>query len=225
MEIDVPKLLGGVANGQDVPPDWTMVSEWVVPGTEAKSLYEKRAFIHGADRFLVWTDMSLSEDAFQALIFWHRETHRSELLSSQREFLREGMAAAKSYNQVITAIGFAGLFAIWTQMKVEFTPLTSFAAVLMISIALVCFVGWEIFGMVVRTRANLSVAAALSGEDANAMTMLAEHRRKMHGFIERYGKASQVVIAVAVVAGAAAGLVMLSAIVHGAWLAAHGGEL
>lgn len=221
MEFDVPKLLGGVANGQDVPPHWTMISEWVVPGIEVRSIYEKRAFIHGADRFLVWTDVTVAEQTFESLMFWHRETHRSELLSLQREFLREGMEAAKNYNQVITAVGFAGLFAIWTQMKAEFTPLTSFAAVLMISIAVVCFVGWEVFGMIVRVRSNLSVAAAMSEDEANPMQLLAEHRQKMRGFVGRYGTASIAVIVAAVGSAAVAGLVMLSAIVHGAWIAAH----
>ena len=131
------------------------------------------------------------------------------------------MEAAKHYNQVITAVGFAGLFAVWSQMKAGFTPLTSLAAILLICIAIVCFVGWEVFGMIVRARSNLSVAAALSGGEANAMELLTEHRHKMHGFIQRYRKVWQVVVIAAVASAAAAGLVMLSAIVHGAWLAVN----
>jgi hypothetical protein len=75
--------------------------------------------------------------------------------------------------------------------------------------------------MIVRARSNLSLAAALSESDVNAVALLEEHRQKMHGFIVKYRKAWQAIIVTAVAFAAAAGVVMLSAIVHGAWIALH----
>ena len=216
MDIRVPKLLGGVANGQDVPLDWQMISEWLVPGTDFKSYYEERAYFHGNDRFLVWTDVELPNDLFQAII-WHRETHRSELISSQKQFLHENNEAGKRYAEIITTIGFAGLFALWAQMKNEFNPTVSFISILLISISLILFVGWELFGMVFRSRINLATAKALHAPEAEVINLLSQNKEKMQLFVVRYSHAWGFVVAAAIFTGASSGIIMLAAIVYSAW--------
>lgn len=219
MDIEVPKLLGGVANGQDVPPDWEMISEWIVPGTELKSIYERRAYIQGENRYIVWTDVTVNQQVFETILFWHRETHRSEQIASQRSFLQENMEAAKRYNEVVTAIGFAGLFTLWTQLKGTFAPFTSLSAVLLLCVAIALFVGWELFGMHTRASSNLGVAKALSASEISVMQALAQFRESQSAFIRKYEKVWKWLFPTVVVSASASGLIMLCAIVHGAWLA------
>lgn len=47
MDYTLNKLMGGVANGKDVPGDWELISVWEEPGTEIRSAYERRQFYHG----------------------------------------------------------------------------------------------------------------------------------------------------------------------------------
>lgn len=81
------------------------------------------------DRFNVWVAVDIPEPDFQAIMQWHRETYRGDLVSAQKSLLHESISAATNYSNVIMVVGYAGMFTLWTQLSGsdvgKFTPLTS----------------------------------------------------------------------------------------------------
>jgi hypothetical protein len=222
MDYTLSRLMGGIANGKDVPGDWELISEWVEPGTDAKSVYEKRHFYQGGDRFDVWVAVDVPEPDFLAIMRWHREMYRGDLVAAQKDVLRESMAAATSYTNVIMVAGYAALFALWVQMAGDepgkFTRLTSFAAAIFLSLSVLAFVGWEIFGMLVRSKVNIALARAVNNPPEFESNMR-DHREKMASLMRYLHPAWVVVISLAAGGALIAFGIMLSALLHGAWLA------
>jgi hypothetical protein len=222
MDYTLSKLMGGIANGMDVPGDWEFISEWEEPGTGRKSIYEKRHFYYGGDRFDVWVAVEVPEPDFQAIMQWHREMYRGDLVAAQKDVLHESMAAATNYTNVIMVAGYAALFTLWVQMSGDgpgkFTRLTSFAAALSLSISVLAFVGWEIAGMVIRSKVNIALARAVNNP-AEFESRVREHREKMSALMRHFQPIWAVVISVAAGGALIAFGIMLSALLHGAWLA------
>jgi hypothetical protein len=225
MDYTLKKLMGGIANGKDVPGDWELISEWVVPGTEEKSIYEKRSFYQGADRFIVWVDVTVSEVAFLTVMQWHREMYRGDLVAAQKDMLRESIAAANNYNNVIMLVGYAALFTIWSQMTGDavgkFTHATTFWAAIFLSVSVLAFVSWEIFGMIFRGTINVAIAKAVNDPATFEANMMAR-REKLAAFGRRFMPVWLATVAVAVVSAAVAFVIMLSALLHGAWVSFNG---
>lgn len=224
MDYTLSRLLGGVANGKDVPADWELISEWVEPGTEATSIYGKRHFYDGGDRFNVWVAVDVPEPDFQAIMRWHREMYRGDLVAAQKDVLHESMAAATNYTNVIMVAGYAALFALWVQMSGtgsgKFTPLTSFAAAICMSVSVLAFIGWEIFGMTVRSTVNNRIAQALN-DAPRFEEHMRSYRERMATLARRFQHAWIVVVSVAAGFALLAFSIMLSGLLHGAWLALH----
>lgn len=223
MQYTLARLLGGVANGKDVPGDWELISEWEEPGTELKSVYEKRHFYDGGDRFDVWVAVDVPEPDFQAVMRWHREMYRGDLVTAQKDMLKESMASAMSYTNIIMVAGYAALFALWTQMSGigfgKFTPLTSLAAAIFLCLSVLAFIGWELFGMIVRSSVNLAIAKAVN-DPSQFQARIAAHQETMAAFARKFQPIWVVVMFVAVGFALLAFITMLSALLHGAWLAA-----
>lgn len=222
-EYTLKRLLGGIANGYDVPDDWDLISEWVEPGTGNKSVYDKRAFFMGDDKFIVWVAVDVPEVAFQGVMRWHREMYRGDLVDAQKDVLRESIAAATNYTSVIMVVGYAALFTLWSQMSGtgvgKFTPMTSFTLAILLALSVLAFIGWEVFGMIVRSKVNIALARAV--DDAPRFEAhIREHREKMARLMRGLQPAWAAVVGVAAGCAVLAFLVMLSAIVHAAWLAA-----
>lgn len=222
MDYTLTRLLGGIANGKDVPGDWQLISEWEEPGTGLKSIYEKRHFYDGGDRFNVWVEVNVPEPDFQAIMRWHREMYRGDLVAAKKDMLQESMSAATNYTNVIMVAGYAALFALWAQMSGQgvgkFTPLTSMTAAISLSLSVLAFIGWEIFGMILRSRVNLNIVRAI-----NDPPRFEEHMRSYRERIGRFARKFQYawITVVSIAAGFAllAFGIMLSGLLHGAWLA------
>ena len=224
MDYTLSKLLGGVANGKDVPGDWALISEWIVPGTDIKSIYDKRHFYHGDDRFDVWVATDVPEPDFIAIMQWHREMYRGDLVAAQKSLLHESISAAANYSNVIMVVGYAGLFTLWAQMTGhgvgKFTPLTSFIVALCLALSVIAFLGWELFGMVLRTRTNIKIAQAVN-DPSQFERHIKSYREEMETLTRKLLPAWKYVFAIAVVFALAAFGIILSALVNGAWLALH----
>lgn len=218
---EVGKLLGGIANGKDVPVDWSSIAEWEESGTGAKGIYEVRHFYHGADRFDVWVAVGIPEPDFQAIMWWHREMYRGDLVAAQKELLHESVQAASSYTNVIMVAGFAALFTLWVQMTGpetgKFAPLTSYVAGILLFVSVLSFIGWEVFGMIVRSMVNFELAKAVN-DAPRFEAHIRRHREKMATLSRRLLPAWIVVLAIALLFGLASFRVMMSALIHGAWV-------
>lgn len=220
MDYTLTRLLGGIANGKDVPGDWELISEWDEPGTERKSIYEKRHFYHGGDRFTVWVAVEVPEPDFQAIMQWHREMYRGDLVAAQKDMLQESMSAATSYTNVIMVAGYAALFALWAQMSGhevgKFTPLTSLAAAVCMSLSVLAFIGWEIFGMTLRSTVNISIAKAVN-DPPRFEEHMRGYRERMQGIARKFHSAWIIVVSIAAGFALLAFGIMLSGLLHGAW--------
>jgi hypothetical protein len=224
MDYTLTRLLGGIANGKDVPGDWEVISEWEEPGTGQKSVYEKRHFYDGGDRLNVWVAVDVPEPDFQAIMRWHREMYRGDLVAAQKDMLHESMAAATNYTNVIMVAGYAALFALWAQMSGQgvgkFTPATSFAAAICMSLSVLAFIGWEVFGMTLRSTVNLSIAKAVN-DPSRFEEHMRSYREHMGSIARRFQHAWIIVVSVAAGFALLAFAIMLSGLLHGAWLALH----
>ena len=222
MEYTLSKLMGGVANGKDVPSDWDGISEWVEPGTGAKSIYEKRHFYYGGDRFDVWVAADVPEPDFLAIMWWHREMYRGDLVAAQKSLLHESISAATNYSNVILVVGYAGLFALLAQFSGtgsgKFTPATSFFAAIFLALSAMLFVGWEIFGMTLRSYANIKIAQSLN-QPSQFEARIKAYRERMETFARRFVPYWVAVLAGAVIFAVISFGIMLSAMLHGAWQA------
>lgn len=213
------KLLGGIGNGENVPSDWngSDIAEYIRPGTDTKSVYERRAYYDAPDTYYVWTDAVLNEEPFNAIMHWHRATFRVVELQAQKDLIREANQSAERYTSVIMVVGYAGLFTIWAQQKTEFTPATSFAAGILLSLSLLAFIAWEIYGMVIRSRSGFAMAKAVEDPELFHQRMR-EHREKTAEGMN--GSQKLWVWNVGIAAGFALASfgVMFSAMLHGAWM-------
>lgn len=218
MEYTLTKLLGGIANGKDVPGDWELISEWPEPGTERKSIYDKRSFHQGADRFTVWVAVEVPEADFQAIMHWHREMYRGDIVAVQKEMLKESISAATNYTNLIMVVGYAALAALLTNGKGMFTPLTFLLATVFLALSACAFVAWEIYGMTVRSKSGIYLARAVN-DSMTFEARLKSHQDAMATAMRRLYPLWVTNIAIAGGCGLASFLIMLSAYIHGAWMA------
>lgn len=217
MDYTLKKLLGGIANGKDVPGDWELISEWVEPGTGISSIYGKRDFILGDDRFTVWVESTVPEPVFQAIMQWHREMYRGDLVEAQKDLLKESITAAISYTTIIMVVGYAALFAFWSFGEDRFTPATLFWSGILLAISVFVFVGFELAGMIIRARINLAIAEAVRNPAEFEMKMRT-WREAQGSFVIRFQRVWIWTVGAAAGAAVLAFGVMLSAMVHGVWV-------
>ncbi len=218
MDYTLTRLLGGIANGKDVPGDWELISEWDEPGTERKSIYEKRHFYHGGDRFTVWVAVEVPEPDFQAIMQWHREMYRGDLVAVQKDVLKESISAATNYTNVIMVVGYAALAALLSNGKGLFTPLTFFTATIFLALSVCAFVVWEIYGMVIRSKSGIALAQAVN-DSATFEERIRAHQEDMATTMRRLLPLWVTNVAVAAGCGLVSFAIMLSAYIHAAWQA------
>ncbi|MBV6786114.1 hypothetical protein ABFU65_11030 [Xanthomonas campestris pv. raphani] len=216
-EIKTGKLFGGLGNGNDLPDHWIGQGVWKVPGSELFSIYAPRSFFHGVDRIVVWTDVEMPQDLFEGMQSWHREMYRGDLVEAQRTLVRESMAAAASYTNVIMVAGYAALFAFWSQGKDWLTKPTLLAAGISIAVSVALFVAWELFGMITRSALNLALANAVNRPNEFA-SRIAAHRDNVGALTERFRYVWFGVVGCAMGSAVLGFGILLSGFVHGLWL-------
>lgn len=217
MDYTLDKLLGGVANGMEVPRYWDDIAEWEEPGTGRKTIYEKRYFFHCGDRFTVWVATGVPEPDFQAIMHWHREMYRGDLVATQKEVLKESISAATSYTNVILAVGYAALAALLSAGKSTFTPLTYFLAAIFLAASVFAFVSWEVYGMVVRSKSNIALAQAVNDPETFEQRV-SRHQEEMAGIMRRLQPLWVTHVAIAAGCGLVSFTIMVFAYIHAAWM-------
>ncbi len=218
MDYTLGRLLGGVANGLDAPSYWDTIAEWEERGTGRKTIYEKRYFFHRGDKFTVWVATGIPEPDFQAIMQWHREMYRGDFVAIQKEVLKESIAAATSYTNVILAVGYAAMAALLSAGKPTFTPVTYFSATIFLSISVFAFVAWEVYGMIVRSRSNIALAQAVNDPETFE-TRMSRHQEEMAGTMRRLQPLWVLNVGVAAGCGIVSFAIMVFAYIHAAWMA------
>lgn len=144
-----------------------------------------------------------------------------EMLEAQKELLAHTFSQAQSYTNLIIVAGYAGFFAIWTQMASEMAPATRFWSGLLISLSVAGFIGWEVYGMILRSKAMLEIARAVNDPQRYEELMI-EHRAKQNDKAIQIGRIW--LIALPFIAGTAflALLIILSFFIHSLWVTYFG---
>lgn len=213
------KLLGGVGNGLDVPPHWETGQrrKFTVPGTENSSDYESRQYFRHDDVYYTWVAVDITPEQFWGVVFWHFEMERGALVDAQKDLLHTAMTSATHYTNVIMVVGYAALFTLWTQSTENFTVATTLWSGIFLAVSVLFFVGWEVAQMVMRSLFNIRIGRAVSDIDLFRERMRAVNQWQQ-SFVRRFYPAWTAVIAVAVTMALAAFVMMLSALIHGAWI-------
>lgn len=214
------KLLDGVGNGLDVPESWGKGEEheYRLPGTDQVGVYEQRQYFEASDVYYVWVNKETPAGAFFSVMFWHRELYRGSLVETQKDLLHHSMSAAQSYTNVVMVVGYAALFTLWSQTKADFTVGTSLAAGVFLALSVLAFVGWEIFGMVIRSKSNIAVAKAVADPFQFELRMKM-YRDNQSTFMRKFVPVWTAVMSFAVATALAAFAILLSGLLHGVWLA------
>ncbi len=144
-----------------------------------------------------------------------------EMLEAQKELLAHTFSQAQSYTNLIIVAGYAGFFAIWTQMASEMAPATKFWSGFLISLSVAGFIAWEVYGMILRSKAMLGIARAVSDPERYEELIL-EHRARQHDKAIQVGRTW--LIALPFIAGTAlfALLIILSFFIHSLWFTYFG---
>jgi hypothetical protein len=144
-----------------------------------------------------------------------------EMLEAQKELLAYTFSQAQSYTNLIIVAGYAGFFAIWTQMAGEMAPATRFWSGLLISISVAGFIGWEVYGMILRSKSMFGVARAVN-DPQRYEELIAQHRAEQKEVAIQVGRIW--LIALPFIAGTAflALLIILSFFIHSLWVTYFG---
>lgn len=81
------------------------------------------------------------------------------LADQQAAMFSQGTA----YNNVITAAGYAGAFALWNAVKGQLSPTASNWVVLSIGISLTSFIGWNVYTMIWLATERMRYLTQLNG--------------------------------------------------------------
>jgi hypothetical protein len=218
-EIVYLKLMGGIGHTHDVPKTWESGNEYdySLPGDPAYSTYTRRRFYRGDDVYYVWVNYDLEHEAFVAMMHWHTEMMLGGQIEAQKQILDTAMKAASNYTNVIMVVGYAAIFTLWSQSKDELTAATSFWVAIFLCLSVMAFIAWEVLGMVMRSMSLIKIARAVSDVNLYAERMR-ESTALQQEFTRRMFKPWVVVVTVAAGCGLLAFVIMLLAMMHGAWV-------
>jgi hypothetical protein len=218
-ELRMLKLVGGLGNGLAVPAHWEGGQEYEYqhPGTDEVSTYSQRQYFHDLDTYYVWVRKELDHPTFLGMMFWHFEMQRGNQVAAQKDLLHTSMTTAMQYTNVVMAVGFAAMFTLWAQTKGTLTPASTLWAGILLALSVLLFIVWEISQMVVRSMLNIRIARAVGDIDR-----FYEHMRSVgdlqQAITRRYYVPWVAVLAVTIALALGAFVIMLSGMVHGAWL-------
>lgn len=218
-ELRLLKLLDGVGNGLDVPKHWQggQSYEYRLPDSDEVTKYHERQYFHGLDTYYVWVREEVPQKAFFAIMWWHFEMQRGSQVAAQKELLHSSMTTSMQYTNVVMAVGFAAMFTLWAQTKGVLTPATTLWAGILLALSVLLFVVWEISQMVIRSMLNIRIARAVGDIDLFAERMRAVGELQQ-AVTRRYYLPWVATLAITIAMALAAFVIMLSGMLHGAWL-------
>jgi uncharacterized membrane protein len=139
------------------------------------------------------------------------------MLENQKELLAHGFSQAQAYTNLILVAGYAGFFAMWSQVGEDLTKVSRFWSGLLIAISLSGFILWEIYGMIVRSRAMLEIGRAVA-EPERYEQLIKEQRLKQRDRVIKIGRVWIMVLSFIALTGFGSIAIMISAFVRGLWL-------
>lgn len=218
----ITRLFGGIAHGERVPAWFTEGNSVFSRTGVGATLYELRSYEFGSDTYEVWTDAEVTDLNASYPAQWHARVMRDVSIEKQREIVTVAMDAASRYTNVIMVAGYAALFALWSQMRATFTPLTSLTIAILLAVSVSLFVALEILGMVIRSYSFNKVVKLVDGDSDQFAAGLSSHQQRLKNAASRIIPFQMTAMWTAIATGALAFVVTVSALVHAALVVARG---
>lgn len=101
----------------------------------------------------------------------------NELLKIQKELLSSSFNHATAYTNTIILGGYVSFFAIWNFTKPQLSNEQILWSAFLMSISLISFIAFEIYGMILRSRSILELHKAVNNPN-QFITLLQTHKEK-----------------------------------------------
>ncbi|MES9852795.1 MAG: hypothetical protein ABW170_13325 [Candidatus Thiodiazotropha sp. L084R] len=136
----------------------------------------------------------------------------NELLKAQKELLSSSFSHAMAYTNTVVLGGYAAFFAIWNFTKPQLSNGQILLSALLMSVSLMSFVAFEIYGMVFRSKSILGLARAVSNPQQFVL-LLQEHKENEQSKAIVYGRVWVAALAVSVFTGFGAAFILIWAFI------------
>ncbi len=123
-----------------------------------------------------------------------------ELLEAQKELLESTFNKAMAYTNMIIFAGYASFFAIWNFTKPQLSDTQILWSALLISVSLIFFVLFEIYGMFHRSRSMLGLVKVVNNPD-KFESFLLEHKNIEQGRAVTLGRIWLIIFPISVITG------------------------
>ena len=215
--LEIKIILGGPGHGQEVPSDWSENSGlWLLADAEPV-LYERKKYVSGSHEVILWKFRGIRDELAMELLTWHIPTYDQRVLDAQLALLKESMGGAQQYTNMIMAVGYAALLALWNGMREHMTSGTLVASTLLLFSSVLIFVGWEIWGMYMRSKIVMDLASVTNKPKAwvARLLMLQEKGARLAA---KMAPLWHLVVILSTLLAFSALVVMAMAVVHGHWI-------
>jgi hypothetical protein len=143
-------------------------------------------------------------------------TPLDEIHAAQEKLFTSSFDKAKTYSQIVSGIGYAGIFAGWSFTKPFLTRGEIFWSAFLASLSIMSFVLFEVFTSFVTSRSLLRLAKALQ-DKPRFLQIMQESERSEKRLHFMYAKAWLVIWPFSFATGVAAAAILLGAFAGHLW--------
>ena len=139
-----------------------------------------------------------------------------DIFAAQEKLFSSAFDKAKAYSQIISGIGYAGIFAGWSFTKPFLSREEIFWSAFLASLSIMSFVLFEVFTSFVTSRSLLGMAKALE-DKSRFLSVMEANERKEKKLRLLYAKAWFVIWPFSFVTGVAAAGILIGAFAGHLW--------
>jgi hypothetical protein len=139
-------------------------------------------------------------------------TPNDEIFAAQEKLFSAGFDKARAYSQIVSGIGYAGIFAAWTFTKQYLTRGEIFWSAFLACLSIAAFVLFEVFTTFITSRMFLGLARALE-DRSKFLQVIAEREKEEKRLQYVYSRAWAVLWPFSFVTGVAAAGILLGAFI------------
>jgi len=139
-------------------------------------------------------------------------TPLDQIYAAQEKLFTASFDKAKTYSQIVSGIGYAGIFAAWSFTKPFLTRGEVFWSALLAALSIMAFVLFEVFTSLITSRSLLGLARALE-DKSRFLAVMQENEKREKRLHFAYAKAWLILWPLSFVTGVAAAGILLGAFV------------
>ena len=135
-----------------------------------------------------------------------------DLYEAQKDLLESTFSKAMAYTNTVILAGYASFFGIWNFTKPQLTNNQILWSAVLMSVSLIAFVLFEIYGMFYRSKSLLGLANVVNNQETFNKKLL-EHKEKEQTRSIVHGRIWLFVFPVSVISGVSAAGILLWAFI------------